>query len=102
MSSSSRKRALSPPSSLSADQRRRLIDVDEVNLQNEKLTDENRTLVEELERNKERAARQLGKPKPRTCAIAEIAPCTSISEERGYYGAIFAVRCAATSAGCPV
>lgn len=102
MSSSSRKRALSPPSSLSADQRRRLIDVDEVNLQNEKLTDENRTLVEELARNKERAARQLGKPKPRTCAIAETPPCARIAEERGYYCAIFAMCCAATCAGCPV
>jgi len=60
MASSSRKRSLSPSSSLNADQRRRLFDADEVNLQNEKLTDDNRTLTEELNRNKEKAARQLG------------------------------------------
>jgi len=60
MSSSSRKRALSPSAPLSADQRRRMFDADEINLQNEKLADDNRTLTEELQRNKEKAARQLG------------------------------------------
>lgn len=76
---SSRKRALSPPSSLSVDQRRRLIDVDELNLQIEKLTDENRTLEEELARNKERAARQLGKSLPTVHGHVQynrIAPCS--------------------------
>jgi hypothetical protein len=58
MLNSTRKRSLSPTAG-SALERRRVYDVDELLLQNERMADEVKSLTEELTRAKDKSARQL-------------------------------------------